>query len=111
MPKLNWKSETSREHMKNTLSAMKVKFDESCLESVYIDLQESGKIGEYYSCTRKVRYTTRVLATLAAYRQEEMREGVKQWFPYKCFKNCEGLYYHVGSKVEGRDYSSEKEEI
>jgi hypothetical protein len=102
-----YKPLTSKAHMKNVLNTMKISYSESNLEEIYDNLQDSGAIAKYYACTRKQRYTTKVVATKGAYQEDMRHYGKKEWFPYKCPYNCG--FYHVGSRVKGKKYINDEE--
>lgn len=72
------------------------------IQDLYDRLQSDGTFDKYYSCTKKTVYETMKLATVAAYRQDEISQSsnpnikVKKgifYVPYKC-RYCYG--YHVG---------------
>ena len=96
------KKETAGEHAKRHLSVLGIHID--CLSDMaaidlFKQLQKDGVFDAYYSCSKKHKYATKVLATLGAYRQEVIRPR-GSYVPYKC-RWCDG--YHVGRVPKDMD--------
>jgi hypothetical protein len=109
---MRWRNSILIEKMAHKLKSVGVKtntFNEAQIISKYNELQERGVFDRYYSCDTKTVYETMVIATKAAYRQDQISNSackakVKKgmfYVPYKC-RYCYG--YHVGRMTSKKNY-------